>query len=251
MLLLDTSGSMAGAPLESEKAAASEFLSLLPPEVRVGVVAYGSTPTLVAAPSTDRDAVTAGIAPLTADTDTALYDAVIFAAGQFTPEAERRAIVLLSDGEDNVSVASLEAATAAAAEIPVHVIELVTERSDRPTLDQLAAAGGGVVSSANDPAALTELYRQAAGTVANQYRITYPSSGSGPVELTVRVQHRARACSPTPPRSSSRPRRRSPRPPRPRRRPRRRRPHHRRPRRRRRTPATTHAAGPRRQRRPR
>ena len=44
MLLLDTSGSMAGAPLESEKAAASEFLSLLPPEVRVGVVAYGSTP---------------------------------------------------------------------------------------------------------------------------------------------------------------------------------------------------------------
>ncbi len=34
MLLLDTSGSMAGAPLESEKAAASEFLSLLPPEVR-------------------------------------------------------------------------------------------------------------------------------------------------------------------------------------------------------------------------
>ena len=112
---------------------------------------------------------------------------MIFAAGQFTPEAERRAIVLLSDGEDNVSVASLEAATAAAAEIPVHVIELVTDRSDRPTLDQLAAAGGGVVSSANDPTALSELYRQAAGTLANQYRITYPSSGSGPVELTVRV----------------------------------------------------------------
>ena len=176
MLLLDTSGSMAGAPLESEKAAASEFLSLLPPEVRVGAVAYGSTPTLVAAPSTDRDAVTAGIAPLTADTDTALYDAVIFAAGQFTPEAERRAIVLLSDGEDNVSVASLDAATAAAAEVPVHVIELVTERSDRPALDQLAAAGGGIVSSANDPTALSELYRQAAGTVANQYRITYPST---------------------------------------------------------------------------
>ena len=133
-------------------------------------------------------AVTAGIAPLTADTDTALYDAVIFAAGQFTPDAERRAIVLLSDGEDNVSVASLEAATAAAAEMPVHVIELVTDRSDRPALDQLAAAGGGTVSSATDPTALSELYRQAAGTLANQYRITlHEHAGPGPVELTVRV----------------------------------------------------------------
>ena len=116
---------------------------LLPPEVRAGVVAYGSTPTLVAAPSTDRDAVSAGIAPLTADTDTALYDAVIFAGGQFTPEAERRAIVLLSDGEDNVSDASLEAATAAAAEIPVHVIELVTNAATaRPSTSwpQQAAA---------------------------------------------------------------------------------------------------------------
>ena len=98
--------------------------------------------------------------------------------------------MLLTDGEDNVSSASLDAAAARAAEVPVHVIELVTERSDRPALDQLAAAGGGAVSSASDPSALTELYRQAAGAVANQYRITYPSSGSGPVELTVRVTYR-------------------------------------------------------------
>ena len=98
--------------------------------------------------------------------------------------------MLLSDGEDNVSVASLEAATAAAAEIPVHVIELVTDRSDRPALDQLAAAGGGIVSSANDPTALSELYRQAAGTLANQYRITYPSSGSGPGRAHRPGEHR-------------------------------------------------------------
>ena len=187
MLVLDTSGSMAGAPIESEKAAASEFVSLLPAEVSVGVVAYGSTPVLIAAPSTDRQAVTASIAPLQAGTDTALYDAVIFAAGQFTPAAERRSIVLLTDGEDNVSVASVDAALAAAAGVPIHVIELVTERTDRPTLEQLAAAAGGLVSSATDPAALTDLYRQAAGTVANQYRVTYTSSANGPVELTVRA----------------------------------------------------------------
>ena len=187
MLVLDTSGSMAGAPIESEKAAAGEFVSLLPAEVSVGVVAYGSTPVLIAAPSTDRQAVTASIAPLQAGTDTALYDAVIFAAGQFTPAAERRSIVLLTDGEDNVSVASVDAALAAAAGVPINVIELVTERTDRPTLEQLAAAAGGLVSSATDPAALTDLYRQAAGTVANQYRVTYTSSANGPVELTVRA----------------------------------------------------------------
>ena len=185
ILLLDTSGSMAGAPLESEKAAAGEFLTLLPPEVRVGVVSYGTTATLVAPPSTDRQAASAAIAPLAVGTDTALYDAVIFAGGQFTTDADRRALVLLSDGEDNVSHASIDAATAVAADVPVHVIELVTERSDRPTLDQLAAAGGGTVTSASDPAALSELYRQAAGTVANQYRVTYTTAVSGPVELSV------------------------------------------------------------------
>jgi tight adherence protein B len=187
MLLLDTSGSMAGIPLESERAAAIEFLSHLPAEVRVGAIAYGSTPTLLSPPTTDRAAVATQIAGLTAGTDTALYDAVIFAGGQFTPEAERRAIVLLTDGEDNVSSASLDAASTAAGHVPVHVIELVTERSDRPALDRLASAGGGSVAGASDPAALTDLYRRAAGAVANQYRITYPSNGAGAAELTVRV----------------------------------------------------------------
>jgi tight adherence protein B len=188
MLLLDTSGSMAGAPLESEKAAANEFLSVLPPEVRAGVVAYGTTPTLLAAPTTDRQATGAAISTLVADTDTALYDAVIFAGDQFTPDADRRALVLLTDGEDNVSHATIDEAEAVAAGLPVHVIELLTDRSDRPALDRLAAPGGGTVTTATDPAALSDLYRHAAGTVANQYRVSYTSGGSGPVDLTVRVR---------------------------------------------------------------
>ena len=40
-----------------------------------------------------------------------------------------------------------------------NVIELVTGESNRAVLDQLAAAGGGSVSSATDPAALAGLYR--------------------------------------------------------------------------------------------
>ena len=74
----------------------------------------------------------AAIAPLVAGTDTALYDAVIFAGGQFTSDASRRALVLLTDGEDNVSRATIDEAAAVAAGLPVHVIELVTDRERPP-----------------------------------------------------------------------------------------------------------------------
>ncbi len=67
------------------------------------------------------------------------------------------------------------------------MIELVTGESNRAVLGQLAAAGGGSVSSVTDPAALAGLYRGAAASLANQYRVTYETSSHGAVALGVRV----------------------------------------------------------------
>ena len=67
------------------------------------------------------------------------------------------------------------------------MIELVTDESNGAVLGQLAAAGGGSVSSAADPAALAGLYRGAAASLANQYRVTFETSSHGAVALTVRV----------------------------------------------------------------
>jgi tight adherence protein B len=185
LLVVDTSGSMKDAPIAAARAAATEFLSVLPADTRVGVVAFGSQPSLVASPTTDRALLTSRVGRLTASGETALYDAVAFAKSQFTPEARDRAIVLLSDGGDTASTTTLD--QAAAAGVRTNVIELVTGESNRAVLGRLADAGGGSVSSVSDPAALAGLYRAAAASLANQYRVTYESSGHGPAELTVQV----------------------------------------------------------------
>ncbi len=185
MLVVDTSGSMVGAPIEAARAAANEFLSVLPADTRVGVVAFGSEPSLIARPTTDRALLGSRVARLTASGETALYDAVAFTKSQFTADARDRAIVLLSDGGDTASTTTLD--QAAAAGIRTNVIELVTGESNRAVLGRLAAAGGGSVSSVADPAALAGLYRAAAASLANQYRVTYETSSHGPVALTVQV----------------------------------------------------------------
>ena len=185
MLVVDTSGSMVGAPIEAARAAADEFLTVLPADTRVGVVAFGSQPSLIAGPTTDRALLSSGVAQLTASGETALYDAVSFATSQFTADASDRAIVLLSDGGDTASTTTLD--QAAAGGVRTDVIELVTGESNSAVLGQLAAAGGGSVSSVADPAALAGLYRSAAASLANQYRVGYKSSSHGAVPLTVRV----------------------------------------------------------------
>jgi len=185
LLVVDTSGSMVGAPIEAARAAADEFLTVLPPDVRVGVVAFGSQPSLVAAPTTDRAQLASAVGRLAASGETALYDAVAFASSQFTADARDRAIVLLSDGGDTASTTTLD--QAAAAGVRTNVIELVTGESNAEALARLAAAGGGSVSSVADPAALAGLYRTAAASLTNQYRITYETSSHGSVPLTVQV----------------------------------------------------------------
>ena len=73
MLVVDTSGSMVGAPIEAARVAANEFLTVLPADTRVGVVAFGSHPSLVSGPTTDRALLSSGIAQLTASGETDLF----------------------------------------------------------------------------------------------------------------------------------------------------------------------------------
>jgi tight adherence protein B len=187
ILVFDTSGSMQGAPLAAAKDAAEEFLDAMPPEVRVGIVGFGPSPALLAAPTADRASLVVQLDNLTADGETALYDAVLQATSQFSPEVGDRAVVLLSDGGDTASGADLGQAEAAASSATVNVIELVTPESNRAALEQLAAAGGGTVSSVSDPAALADLYQATAQALVNRYRVTYTSVSHGAANLTVRL----------------------------------------------------------------
>jgi hypothetical protein len=149
MLVIDTSGSMAGHPIEVALGAASSFVAQMPPGVRIGVESFGREITVLSAPTLDRAFVTQQIAGLTADGDTPLHDAVITATRSFTPYAKYKAVVLLSDGGDEGSLASLDAAVAAVSGVHVEAVSLTTSKTDLGALQRL-----GTVTSADDPNAL-------------------------------------------------------------------------------------------------
>ncbi len=174
VLVVDRSGSMSGAPIVAARAAATAFVQQLPQDVPIGLVTFGRDARLVLAPTTDHPALVAEIAAIPADGGTALYDGVTLAARQFSSASARRALVVLSDGGDTASAATLDQAVAAVTGAQVHVIELVTEESNPLAL--AALAGPTPVRSAEDPAALTGIYGDVAGGLVNRTSLTYRSA---------------------------------------------------------------------------
>lgn len=164
LVVVDTSGSMAGAPLAAAKEAVTAFVGRLPASVAVGLVAFGPRPVVLAAPGSPRAAVLAAVAALEAGGETALYDTLVTIARDVAPVGDPagRAVVLLSDGGDTVSAATLSDALNVAATVRVEVIELASPGSSQPALAAIAASGGGSIATVADLGALATTYERTA-----------------------------------------------------------------------------------------
>ncbi len=186
VLVIDTSGSMNGVPLMAAKAAATDFVSKLAAGTQVAVVGFGAQPSVAIPFTTDRNALVAAIGGLRSAGETALYDAVKLAVGQF-PAAKgvSRSVVLLSDGGDTASSIQVADVTALLerSDVRLDAVSLVTPDTDAGALGALARAGRGEVAGVGDTAGLTTVYRRIASSLSNQYRLTYRSDAHGPTVL--------------------------------------------------------------------
>lgn len=182
VLVVDVSGSMKGAAIDAAKAAANQFVSLMPKDVAIGVVAFADTPSLTSPLTLDRNSTRAAIDSLRASGETALYDAIVFAEVLFSGGTFDRQIIVLSDGGDTASLNSLDGALDTARKIRTSVVQLVSSDSDTAVLEQLAEANGGLLEQADDPAALGDLYASVADDLLNRYRVTFPISAVGSVD---------------------------------------------------------------------
>lgn len=190
VLVIDTSGSMKGAPMEAAKAAAVGFLQQIPAEARVAVIGFGGTPGLASPFSSDRSFLIVAVQGLEAQGETALYDALVTGVDELGGgSAKRKALIVLSDGGDTVSKSSLQDALGrvTAADVDFHAVELQSPEYDSAPLRTLAEATGGRVASAADPASLESIYRSIAARLTNRYRVTYASSAHGPTQVRVAV----------------------------------------------------------------
>ncbi len=101
-LVLDASGSVAGAKLEQLRAASRGLLSGLRPGDEASVVTFDHEIRLLVPPSQNFSAVERALAAIEPGGATALYDAV-YAATLLASGRGRSLLVVFTDGEDNLS----------------------------------------------------------------------------------------------------------------------------------------------------
>ncbi len=154
------------------KQAARVFLDSAPKDVYVGIVTFAKQVTVAQQPSLDRAASKAIIDNLTLQRSTHLYDGVKQAVKASGTDGQR-SILLLSDGRDTTST-PLASVTKAVrdAEVKVDAVALAQSAPDRALLQQIADSGSGAVISANDPAALSGVFKDEATTLAKQILIS-------------------------------------------------------------------------------
>jgi VWFA-related protein len=142
VLLLDTSASVAGAPLEALKGAAGAFLERLAPADRATLVTFSHVRRLQGPVAGDPATVAAALPGLSASGATALHDAVFTGLKLADPRRGRPVLMVFSDGEDRVSWLSAEAVEAVAreSEAAIYVVDSAG-RSDALNLTSTTEAG--------------------------------------------------------------------------------------------------------------
>jgi von Willebrand factor type A domain len=147
MLVIDTSGSMAGL-LDEAKRAVGSFLDAAPQADRVGLVAFADRPLLLAPAGAPRAVVRDALRGLTAGGSTRLYDAVDLALDVVGTGGNRQVLVL-SDGPDTQSRPDLPdlLARERAGDTRVDLVRIgpAGEGPADPEHAAIAEAGGGQV----------------------------------------------------------------------------------------------------------
>ena len=179
MLAVDNSASMRGAPLREAKRAAQEFLGRERRASSTGLVVFGHEALALTRPQESSEAASCTLMQLQTDpqTGTALYDAVVSSARRFeSMSAGTKVLVLLTDGHDVGSRASLEGAIRAAQRGSVIVYAIaVGHRADHSTLARLAVETGGRVFEAGDVSQLGATYEALSRELDRTWQISYLS----------------------------------------------------------------------------
>jgi Ca-activated chloride channel family protein len=177
VVALDGSGSMETS-LPELKIAAADFLRALRPSDAVTVAVFNTALSILSrrgAPLADR---LAALDDLRAAGSTALYDTMIQAVEILRGPVVRRALVILTDGDDRSSRASSQGARVAlqSSDVILYVIAQGKGASDRALRDQLtalAAETGGSAFFAERMSSLKEHFTEIVDELASHYVLGY------------------------------------------------------------------------------
>lgn len=199
-LVVDTSGSMEFM-MDETKRAASGFLQDTVTELdQAFVVDFDTLPKLRQASTGDLVKLYAAFREMVPNGYTALYDAILFALSELDEGPQRRALVLLTDGDDYKSRFGGNRCVRAARAlgVPVYIIGLGNPRDlrgfTRLGLEAVTAKTGGRLYFVEDPAKLAGVYSEINQDLRSQYLVTFysdrPTAEITGDEIEVKINRR-------------------------------------------------------------
>jgi len=191
-LLIDTSRSMHGQKISDAIAAATTFVQGNQSGDGLGVFGFGSKPYLTVALPATSSAAAAGLASLGTDSHpgTAIYGGVQMAAQALgAQKADKRAIVLLTDGSSDHDSATIDQAVAAAkaAHVAIYAVSVASTPDGKSALRTLAADTNGEFLQATNRSALDAAYGRISDALASTFTFSYHSlvPKGTPIKLAV------------------------------------------------------------------
>jgi VWFA-related protein len=179
-ILLDTSGSMRTSLVQAQTAAADFLHKVITPRDRSFAVSFASRPRLDMPPTDDVEAVVRSFEELQAVGDTALHDALVHSLYYFRGIKGQRALVLLSDGDDNASYIAYKDAVEYARRSGVAIYSigynLGMEIGLKSKLTEIAETTGGKAFFTSRAEELPHIYAQIERELRSRYLIAYNSN---------------------------------------------------------------------------
>ena len=199
ILLIDTSASMQGAKMKAAREAAQAFAGGINADDQIAVLTFDNQVKRVLDFTNDRKRAQDHLSRVDINPSggTCLFDAAYDAAQlASTLPPGRRAIILLSDGYDEIinrqpcSVHTIDDVLKIAGEgstrVPVHTIALGSD-VDTKSLQRISSLTGGIYRAARGSGDLSNLFNEIAGQLRSEYVLHYTST-SAPGAHTVTVK---------------------------------------------------------------
>jgi Ca-activated chloride channel family protein len=191
-IVVDTSGSMEKTLPEVQRVVVGFLRNLLRARDRAFVEAFNERATMLEGFSADFGALERAMIALRADGETALYDAAVYGLFQFSGVRGRKAMIILTDGDDNASRMdfdkTLDYARRSGVTIYTVGIDLpITKVGIRSHLARLARTTGGEAFFLARGAALGPVYDRINRELRSQYLLAYTSTSEAPPDVFRKV----------------------------------------------------------------
>jgi len=186
-MVIDTSGSMEEALPTVQRVVMGFLRDLLRPRDRVFIETFSDRPDLLAGFTADFSTIENALLALYPDRATALYDAIIMGLFQFSGITGRRAMVVLTDGDDTASQNGFDEALGYAQRMGVTIYTIgvsipSTKVTTRWQINKLASTTGGKAYFVSEKSGLDRIYAEINRELRTQYLLAFTSTSEKPLD---------------------------------------------------------------------